>query len=146
MTPDSIKQIALDLEGTLISNAMSQFPRPGLYEFLVRVEQLFARVVLFTAVSTPRARSILELLAAEGEVPGWVAGMKIIEWSGEKKDLRFVDPDEPESCLLVDDIEAYVLEEQRVNWISVREFEPPYCPEDRELWRVLALLESRYGG
>jgi len=29
-----IKVITLDLEGTLISNAMSQIPRPGLFEFL----------------------------------------------------------------------------------------------------------------
>ena len=30
----SIQVIALDLEGTLISNAHSQIPRPGLYRFL----------------------------------------------------------------------------------------------------------------
>jgi hypothetical protein len=30
----TIKVIALDLEGTLISNARRQIPRPGLYQFL----------------------------------------------------------------------------------------------------------------
>jgi hypothetical protein len=36
-----IKVLALDLEGTLISNAMSQIPRPGLYDFLEKVNNLF---------------------------------------------------------------------------------------------------------
>lgn len=30
----NVTAIALDLEGTLISNAVSQFPRPGLFDFL----------------------------------------------------------------------------------------------------------------
>jgi hypothetical protein len=36
--------IALDLEGTLISNAVSQFPRPGLYSFLEYCSKNFCRV------------------------------------------------------------------------------------------------------
>jgi hypothetical protein len=43
--------LALDLEGTLISNAASQIPRPGLYEFLASCQQLFQRIVIFTTVS-----------------------------------------------------------------------------------------------
>ena len=42
--------IALDLEGTLISNAVSQFPRPGLYSFLEYCQENFSRIVIFTAV------------------------------------------------------------------------------------------------
>jgi hypothetical protein len=58
--------IALDLEGTLISNAVSQFPRPGLFTFLEYCHQNFVgiasrfenRLVIFTAVNEVRFRSI----------------------------------------------------------------------------------------
>ena len=46
--------LALDLEGTLISNAMSCIPRPGLFAFLEGCREMFARVVLFTAVLEAR--------------------------------------------------------------------------------------------
>jgi hypothetical protein len=49
--------IALDLEGTLISNAVSQFPRPGLFTFLEYCHENF-RLVIFTAVNEVRFRSI----------------------------------------------------------------------------------------
>jgi hypothetical protein len=54
--------IALDLEGTLISNAVSQFPRPGLFTFLEYCHQNFDRVVIFTAVNEVRFRSISRTL------------------------------------------------------------------------------------
>jgi hypothetical protein len=50
--------IALDLEGTLISNAVSQFPRPGLFTFLEYCHQNFDRSVVFTAVNEVRFRSL----------------------------------------------------------------------------------------
>jgi hypothetical protein len=50
--------IALDLEGTLISNAVSQFPRPGLFTFLEYCHKSFDRLVIFTAVNEVRFRSI----------------------------------------------------------------------------------------
>jgi len=43
--------LALDLEGTLISNAMSQIPWPGLAGFLNRCAELFPRIVMFTPLS-----------------------------------------------------------------------------------------------
>ncbi len=62
--------IALDLEGTLISNAVSQFPRPGLLTFLEYCHQNFVgvasrfdtRLVIFTAVNEVRFRSISRTL------------------------------------------------------------------------------------
>ena len=63
-----ITTLALDLEGTLISNAMSQIPRPGLNDFLVRSRALFDRVVIYTAVAESRFRGIAAQLAAEGFV------------------------------------------------------------------------------
>ena len=50
----SIRVIALDLEGTLISNAHSQIPRPVLYRFLDTCHALVGRVVMCTTVSELR--------------------------------------------------------------------------------------------
>jgi NLI interacting factor-like phosphatase len=50
--------IALDLEGTLIYNAVSQFSRPGLFTFLEYCHQNFNRLVIFTAVDEVRFRSL----------------------------------------------------------------------------------------
>ena len=54
-----VRILALDLEGTLISNAASRFPRPGLFALLEAVKGLFEEVVLFTAVRPQLAREIL---------------------------------------------------------------------------------------
>jgi NLI interacting factor-like phosphatase len=61
--------IALDLEGTLISNAVSQFPRPGLFTFLEYCHRNFNRLVVFTAVNEVRFRSIARTLAENRDVP-----------------------------------------------------------------------------
>lgn len=44
--------LALDLEETLISSAVSQFPRPWPFEFLQRCQELFPRISLVQAAST----------------------------------------------------------------------------------------------
>ena len=61
--------IALDLEGTLISNAVSQIPRPHLQAFARFCYERFARIVLFTAVPAARCRQILATLADESALP-----------------------------------------------------------------------------
>lgn len=55
--------LCLDLEGTLISNAVSQIPRPGLYRFLERASVL-CDLMLYTSVSRDKLNSskILEPL------------------------------------------------------------------------------------
>ena len=63
--------IALDVEGTLISNAVSQLPRPGLFTFLEYCHQNFDRLVIFTAVHEVRFRLIARTLAEAGDVPAW---------------------------------------------------------------------------
>ncbi len=74
-----IKVLALDLEGTLISNAMSQIPRPRLYTFLTEVKQMFPRIVIFTAVKEDKFRDIANMLGNEGSVPKWFATIDYIE-------------------------------------------------------------------
>jgi hypothetical protein len=133
--------IALDLEGTLISNAMSCFPRPGLYEFLEQCREEAERVVLFTAVASARVRPILAHLAGEGTAPGWLPRIELTDWSGPFKDLRFIAGAEPTRTLLVDDDAAYVHPEQKHHWVPVTRFAPPYPPDDRELacvWQDIA--------
>lgn len=68
MSKEKQKQltIALDLEGTLISNAVSQFPRPRIFTFLEYCHENFVgvasrfetRLVIFTAVNEVRFRSM----------------------------------------------------------------------------------------
>jgi hypothetical protein len=84
--------LALDLEGTLISNAISQIPRPGLYRFLEEVQTLFDQLTMFTTVPEDRFRSIAALLAREGSAPAWFVELPYIRWSGKTKDLRLASP------------------------------------------------------
>lgn len=70
--------IALDLEGTLISNAVSQIPRPGLWQFLEGCRSLAVRVVIFTAVSEDRFRAIAERLVEDGLAPPWFSGIEYV--------------------------------------------------------------------
>ena len=86
----SIKVLALDLERTLVSDAMSSDPRPGLFDFLAFCHEQFERVALFTSVETSDAREVMEELARSDQVPaGFLARLEYVEWSGEHKDLRF---------------------------------------------------------
>jgi len=56
-----IEVSAIDLEGTLISNAMSQIPRSGLFDFLEKVKNLFPRLVMFTTMKEAKFRKIADL-------------------------------------------------------------------------------------
>jgi hypothetical protein len=141
----NIKVLALDLEGTLISNAMSQIPRPGLYEFLERVKTMFERVVIFTTVKEYRFRPIAQGLVQEGLAPTWFADIENIEWSGTTKDLSFIPGCEIEEALLVDDFEIYVHPGQEKQWIKISLFASPYPDGDMGLYEVLEILEKRNG-
>ena len=134
--------LSLDLEGTLISNAVSVFPRAGLRDFLLACRTLCPRVVIFTAVPEPRFRDVARVLVQEEVAPEWFAALEYVVWQGSKKDLTCISGADPARALLVDDNEAYVLPEQRDRWIPVRPFESPYDP-DRELERVLVEIRSR---
>lgn len=141
--------LALDLEGTLITNAVSQLPRPGLHEFLEWTRTAFGRVVLFTAVPAPKVRQILGNLVSQGEAPAWALDLGVLNpgpltvpWGlepVEKKDLRVLG--NPARVLLVDDHEGYVVHEQRDRWVPVTEFTGD--PQDQELARVREELERR---
>lgn len=136
--------VALDLEGTLISSAVSQWPRPGLRVFLDGLGALGVRVVLFTSVSEPRARQILRTLADEGSVPVWAVSIPYVAWDGPSKDLRLAHPAaDLETVLLVDDMPV-VPHGQETRRIPVAPFEAPFDDgSDAELLRVLMVIRER---
>jgi hypothetical protein len=137
--------LALDLEGTLISNAMSQIPRPGIFEFLTRCDELFPRVVMFTTVKEERFRDIAKLLVAERVAPEWYASIEYIHWHGETKDLNFIRGANPQDALLVDDFEKYVHPGQESQWLQVEYFDYPYESTGTGLAKMLKVLEQYAG-
>ena len=144
MKGNKIKVLALDLEGTLISNAMSQFPRPGLYEFLEFCRNHFERMVIFTAVSEERTRMIARTLVENGDVPAWFSdSLEYIVWSGQYKDLNFIKGAGIQEVVLVDDQEAYIHPEQKEQWLPVKEYQAPYAEEDDELKRLSEFIQAK---
>jgi hypothetical protein len=137
--------LALDLEGTLISNAVSQIPRPGLREFLENCRALFGRIVIFTSVREERFRAVAAELVARGEAPDWFAELEFVHWEGAHKRMHFVPGAQADEVVLVDDMEAYVHPDDRERWIAVPPFEPPYGEGDRGLEAVLATLRRLCG-
>ena len=143
MNTPSIRVLALDLEGTLISNAVSIFTRPHLFSFLEFCHAHFERVVLFTAVSEHRVRYIIHLLADEGTVPQWFRDIECVRWKGPYKNLKFVDGAALEEVLLIDDQEHYIHPEQKTQWIPIQEYIRPYSDEDTALIELREQLCNR---
>lgn len=146
MTSSRPRVLALDLEGTLISNALSIFPRPGLRDFLEDCRASAPAIVLFTAVSASRVRTIQQLLVEEGAAPDWFAFVPQVAWSGPVKHLSFIPDVAPHEALLVDDQAAYIAPDERHLWIAIDEFAPPYPDDDSELARVAAIIRARFAG
>lgn len=121
--------LALDLEGTLLSNAISQIPRPGLHHFLMEMRSRFDQLVIFTTVPEARVQDIARLLVVEGSVPDWFAQLDYVHWSGKTKDLRYVSRRLGE-VLLLDDYAPYVHPRQEHLWIEIPLFGSPYLSDD----------------
>ncbi len=134
--------LALDLEGTLISNAVSQIPRPGLRDFLNHAQATFDEVVLFTTVARHSALRIASLLTEEGHVPPWFAEVRYVEWTGSTKDLRFVSPLLGQT-LLLDDHRSYVHLDQQLFWVEAPLFASPYPTNDCGLQICQRRIEER---
>jgi len=136
--------IALDLEQTLISNAVSQIPRPWLYEFLVSCEALAARIVIFTAVPEKNFRRIAQTLVEEKWAPSWFARIEYVSWDMKTKNLNFIDSNFDERIVLVDDFPGYIHLGQEKNWIPIDPFVAPYDQCDLEFWRVFQILDEKF--
>ncbi|RMG33289.1 MAG: hypothetical protein D6720_11740 [Gammaproteobacteria bacterium] len=142
MTSPPIRALALDLEGTLIADATSRVPRPGLARFLRSVRQRFPRIVTFTSVSEERFRDVANQLVAEAKAPPWLAHLEHLKPQGTK-DLSLIPGVHWQEALLVDDCEAYVHPGQASQWIEIRQFAYPYPADDLELERILRDLRVR---
>lgn len=138
--------LALDLEGTLISNAYSQIPRPGLLAFLVACAELAPRIVMFTTVPESRFREIATSLAARGEAPAWFADVEYIAWPGPRKDLAAIPAvDLAEVRIVDDDPERFAVPAQLPQWIPIPCFDAPYDESDKGFESVLPVLRRQFG-
>ena len=140
-----IRVLALDLERTLISDALHREPRPELHDFLLYCTQHFERIALFTSVSRRHAIAALQELAGQGVVPQpFLDKLEYVEWEGWYKDLAYIPDASPEEVILIDDDEGWVRPDQRGQWISIAEYDPYLVKgEDREFARIQQLLEAR---
>ncbi len=136
--------ICLDIEGTLVSNAVSQIPRPHLHHFLTEVKK-FADLVLYTSVSSDRTRKIQNLLVDEDVVPGWFKKLDALHPIGTTKPKAVAVSYAPNASriFLVDDQKACIEEIEEDWWVAVHEYLPPYDADDEELLRVLGDLKIR---
>lgn len=135
-----MKVIALDVEGTLISNAVSQIARPGLYDFLEKCRILCNRVVIFTTVKEELFFQIATMLVAEGLAPDWFKEVEYVKWHGATKDLNFISNADPSQVVLVDDFSGYVCPEQKSQWVEIKQYCYPYSETDEEFESVLQQL------
>lgn len=143
----SIRILALDLERTLISDAMNREPRPGLREFLLFCCRRFERLMLFTAVNRTTAWEALRECAEQGAVPDeFLEKVEYVEWEGTYKDLRFVRDADLLEVLLIDDDGGWIRPGQESQWIGIAEYDPYLVTgEDREFDRIRLLLEAKLG-
>jgi len=136
----SLKVLALDLERTLVSDALRAEPRPGLLGFLSFCNEAFERVALFTTVEEADAREVLEALERGGRLPpGLHDRIEHVAWEGEYKDLRFIPDAAPDEVLLVDDDGGWVHPGQRDRWLPIAPWDGG---ADDELARVRSALQG----
>jgi hypothetical protein len=137
--------IALDLEGTLISNAVSQIPRPHLLQLLEFCYSRFDRVVIYTTVPEILFRKIAQLLYTEKCVPEWFVSLDYVIWTGGKKDLSFISKQGHSKIWLVDDHVEYIVGDQMSQWIGIDQFVHPYVNTDNALEKIVSRITDRTG-
>lgn len=135
--------LALGIEGTLISESMSQIARPGLYGFLSRCRELFPRIVILTTINEACFRDIARLLVDEGSAPDWFSSVEYVAWRGRTKDLRFIPNIQWQQALLVDDYDRQVHPGQESHYLQVEFFGFPFDEADTGLPALLSMLEQR---
>ncbi len=135
--------IALDLEASLIDNAISGVARPGLRTFIEFCLEAFERVALLTTVEETDAREVLYALADAGHVPEEFTSVEYIDWQGRYKDLRCVNNVTLGEILFLDDDESWIHPEQTAQWISIKPWHGD--TEDTELSRVRKVISERLG-
>ena len=140
-----IRILALDLERTLISDALHREPRPGLRDFLLFCCERFERVVLFTSVNKKNALAALQECTESGHIPQeFLNKVEYIDWDGKYKDLCFVPGARVEEILFIDDDRGWVQPGQEAQWVGITEYDPYLVRgEDREFARLRCLLGEK---
>lgn len=116
--------IALDLEGTLITDEKKRIPRPGLYNFLEACRKL-GRVVQYTMVDEETVRKIAKELVDSGHAPAWYVDIEWIDWFSvetDYKDLNLIPGASAKNAVLVDDHMGFVAPGQELHWVRVEFF------------------------
>lgn len=134
--------IALHLEGTLISNGVSQFPRLGLWDFLEGLNSLGVEVVICSTLSQLVADEVLRNLQKEDAVPEWFLDCRRVPWRSRCKSIHDVLPGKNYVALLVDDYEGYVCPGGEEYWMEVPTFSSPYQEGPGVLTGVLRKIEA----
>ncbi|NEO85666.1 MAG: hypothetical protein F6J87_15660 [Spirulina sp. SIO3F2] len=137
-----LRTLALDLEGTLISNAVSQIPRPGLYEFLEFAGKTCDRLLIYTAVNEVRCRQIAATLNRQNHVPAWFPELDYVDWQGSYKDLRLIPNVDLATTMLLDDRADYIHPGQEAYWLAIPGFDYPYSSQDDELSKVSQIIRD----
>ena len=145
-----MKILALDIEGTLISNAVSIFPRNYLYKFLEYVNTKFDRIVIMTCLEQRKFREVANILCKNYEAPSWFENLEYIHWkifqtidwySSQPefyKSLKFINEDISNSWI-IEDMGKYICPGEESQWIPIKSFERPY-KKDKEFKRIMKIL------
>jgi len=135
--------LALDLEGTLISDAISLIPRPGLYDFLCKCSELFPRIIVYTAVNQVRFREVSHFLVQNKHAPIWFKEVEYLCWRQKNKDLSLIPNIQATEAILVDDFLEVAHPDQKSQFLQIKHFEYPYLETDSELLKIAQKLEKR---
>jgi hypothetical protein len=134
--------LALDLEYTLISNAVSCFVRPHLNDFIEWADAAFEKTYLYTTVPEHRVVEIQRNLFELKEVNHIFLELESISWPRKGlKDLTYVHP-QWNNVIMVDDLpECYAVQRQRDQWVKIEPFDPE--KPDIALTKLIGKLETK---
>jgi len=141
--------ISLDLEGTILTNALEAHPRPGLAEFMDWCHRRFDRIFVYTCVERRVTEDILAKLVYEGAIDAEVVDrMEYVEWSrgfdGARKDLRRCAF--PVECnVILDDMPLWIVPDQRHRWVPAPDYNEA-DPTDRFLTMAPDRVEQVLAG
>lgn len=123
----------------MISNAVSQIPRPGLLQFLEHASDI-CELMIYTSVSYERVEAIRNLLIEEGVAPAWFRDIPVVR---PEKTLKPKAACGRQDALLVDDQPGVIVPGEEDWLVAIPEYRPPYSDSDQALNRVFKDIEIR---
>ena len=146
MNFSKLKILALDLEGTLVTDRLTKVPRPGLYDFLEYCNSKFERIVMMTSVPEEYFLQTIDHLLEIEAVPKWFNNVPYINYPdceesefGEFKDLRCIPNSKVDEIVIIDDMEWFIRNEQKQQWISIIPFKGNQ--DDNELIKIMKYFD-----